>query len=183
MRAFIGIDLDKELKEEIVKLQYNLRKYSTSGRWTNEENFHLTLKFLGDINGAQQEQISEGMIKICNNIKPLNLSIERLGIFEGDSSIRVLWLGLGGDISALRLLQSNIENEISKIGFEKEKRAFKPHITIGQNLVINYPSNSIEDIVNIQKLTGICADRMFLFKSEQSGKKRIYTKIDEYLMK
>jgi RNA 2',3'-cyclic 3'-phosphodiesterase len=183
MTAFIGIDFDKELKNEIVELQNKLRKNVSKGRWTFEDNFHVTLKFFEEINETEREEISKVMINLCGNTVPFNLAIEKLGVFKGSSVIRALWIGLGGDISSLRTLHSNIENEINEIGIEKEKKSFKPHVTIGRELVFNCPPNSINDLVDIQKLPSVDVDRLFLFKSEQIGKKRVYTKIDEYLLK
>ncbi|MEQ6360665.1 RNA 2',3'-cyclic phosphodiesterase, partial [Thermoanaerobacter thermohydrosulfuricus] len=49
MRAFVGIDIGEKTIEQIVRFQETLKNYTVKGRWTYKDNFHITLKFLGEI--------------------------------------------------------------------------------------------------------------------------------------
>lgn len=185
MRSFIGIDFNENLKKEIYRLQQKLRKFSIRGRWKHSDNFHLTLKFLNEITDIQKKQIDDIIGKICAETAPFNISIKNMGTFNGRTpdSIRVLWLGLAGELEKLNSLNKNTEEAMTKIGFPAEKKGFNPHITLGQDII---PAG---DFAAMQKQFGeidlgtVKVDKLFLFKSEQIENKRIYTAISEYKFK
>lgn len=180
MRAFIGIDFDKEQKNKINELQQKLRRYAVRGRWKHIDNFHLTLKFLDDINLNQQAEIGNAMNQICNDIKPFRLTIKDMGVFNGRDSIRVLWLGLGGDIEELRVLHTGIDKVLEPIGFVPEKRSYKPHITIGQDIVFQCGFHEIRESMSELDFNPVDVRNLHLFKSEQIANKRVYTKVADY---
>jgi RNA 2',3'-cyclic 3'-phosphodiesterase len=180
MRAFIGIDFEKELKNEIYELQQNLKRYAKKGRWKHIDNFHLTLKFLSDISLTQQAQIDDAMKKLCINRKPFSIALTGLETFDGKDSIRVLWMGITGDTQELQLLHKEIDKALTPIGFQSEKRKFKPHITIGQDIVFECGIDQIRDTIGKLELGFTKVDSLFLFKSEQVQNKRVYTKVNEY---
>lgn len=181
MRAFIGIDFENKLRKEISDLQQRLRGYAVRGRWKHSDNFHLTLSFLDEISIGQKDQIDRVMKEMCNFVKPLSLALSGIGSFEGGSEIRVLWLGLSGDIRDLQSLYGEIGNSLASIGFPKEKRSFKPHITLGQDIVFKCGLEELRRTVGEARFAPFEAKSLFLFKSEQVQNKRIYTKISEYV--
>lgn len=180
MRAFIGIDFAPEVKKEIFNLQQRLRKYALRGRWKHSDNFHLTLKFLDEISLTQQAQINEAMQKVCLGQKPFKLAVTSLGVFNGKEAIRVLWLGLTGDLFELKGLQRQIDQALGPLGFAPEKRQYSPHITIGQDVVFACGFDQIRESIGDVHLGTIGVDRFFLYKSEQIERKRIYSPISEY---
>jgi 2'-5' RNA ligase len=183
MRAFLGIDFNKELKREILNIQLKLRSLASSGRWKYVDNFHLTLKFLGEIELKQVEKINTVMDVICKQTPKFSLKISGFGSFPGRECLRVVFLGIAGDIDKLGWLQQEIESGLEAIGFMKEKRHYTPHITIGQNIILKSEKNSIKHLDDNIKLPEIRVDRVHLFKSEQAGSKRIYTPIRTYDLK
>lgn len=182
MRAFIGIDFEDEIKKRILELQQRLKKYAVKGRWKHIDNFHLTLKFLNEIDLRQQELINVAMRGICSKQKPFSLQISGIGKFNGRDSIRVLWIGLTGDIQILNSLQNAIENELAPIGFPQEKRNYNPHITIAQDVVFECGFDEIKKSIGKFELNSSVVDSIYLFKSEQVQNKRIYTKIEKYAL-
>jgi RNA 2',3'-cyclic 3'-phosphodiesterase len=182
MRAFVGIDFSREVKDEIYELQNRLKKYAIKGRWKHSDNLHLTLKFLDEISQTQKEKLDEAMENLCHNNKPFNLGFKGLGIFEGRESIRVLWLGLVGDIQSLESIHTEIDKALLPIGFLAEKRKFKPHITLGQDILFKSSFNQIKETVGEVEFGNIDINSLFLFKSEQIQNKRIYSKVSEYLL-
>lgn len=180
MRAFIGIDFSQGLKKEIGELQKELRKYALKGRWKYIDNFHLTLKFLGEINFEQKKEIDDALRKICQNKKTFKLALKDLGTFDGWDSIRVLWLGLSGEIQTLESIHREIDQALLPLGFQREKRKYSPHITLGQDLVFHCSLEKIKGIVNQVEFETVKVDHLYLFKSEQIENKRIYTKISQY---
>ena len=183
IRAFIGIDFESDFKKYIHELQQRLRKYAVRGRWKYSDNFHLTLKFLDEINTKQQKQIDDALNNICMEQCRFRLETEGLGIFEGRDSIRVLWLGLAGDLQLLQSLVEEIDKSLDSIGFPMEKRRFIPHITIGQDIVFECPFDHIRDSIGQINFSPINVTALTLFKSEQIQNKRIYSKISDYYLK
>lgn len=177
IRAFIGIDFESELKNDILKLQQKLKKFAIKGRWKHIDNFHLTLKFLDEINASQIKQIDEAMKKMCTGIKPFNITLSGLGTFNGrNNEVRVLWLGLEGDIANLKTLQNSVDDIMAPIGFPPEKRSYTPHVTIGQDIIFEDNAGVVDDF----KFDPIRVDNLILFKSEQVQNKRVYTKVSQY---
>ncbi len=179
IRAFIGIDFESDCKAYIYELQQSLRKYAVRGRWKHSDNFHLTLKFLDEIDGKQQRQIEEALNDICMRQDSFRLEVSELGTFKGRDSIRVLWLGLTGELKPLQSLAGDIEKALIPLGFPAEKRPYVPHITIGQDIVFERPFEQVRDSVGRIGFGPMKIEKLTLFKSEQIQNKRVYTKISE----
>ena len=81
MRIFVGIDLQPALKNEIVRLQNKIKPYAVKGNWKNEDDFHLTLKFLGDINEDQLKGLFETLEKNMGQFKPFSIHLKGLDVF------------------------------------------------------------------------------------------------------
>ncbi len=180
IRAFIGIDFEPDCKKYIFDLQQSLRKYAVRGRWKHSSNFHLTLKFLDEISPTQKELIDARLHDICKARKEFSLNVSEAGVFKGRDMIRVLWLGLDGDIQTLSQLAAKIDESVSELGFPIERRPFTPHITIGQDIIFQCPFDEIKDAVSRISYGPIEVKTVNLFKSEQLQGKRIYTKISGY---
>jgi 2'-5' RNA ligase len=180
MRAFIGIDFDKEQKNKISELQQRLKRYAVRGRWKHIDNFHLTLKFLDDISLNQQAQIDNTMKELCNTAKLFSLTVKDMGVFQGRDFIRVLWLGLSGDVEKLRALHKGIDKALEPLGFIPEKRSYKPHITIGQDIIFECGFDEIRDSIGELDFGSVDVKSLHLFKSEQIANKRVYTKVTDY---
>lgn len=182
MRTFIAVDFDSRLKKQIARLQTELRLYAASGRWKHVDNFHLTLKFLGEIKPDAIPGIDDKLRDICINTGRFRLKISEMGVFPGRDMIRVLWLGIQGDLDKIQKLQFEIESSFEELGFARERRRYTPHVTIGQDIRFDRDFQSIKELFDpdLKEFPGILADRIYLFKSEQIGNKRVYTPISEY---
>jgi 2'-5' RNA ligase len=134
MRTFIAIDLDSGLKASLEALVGELGRApdSRSIRWVGAAGMHLTLKFLGEITEEQAARVSSVLETIAPRHRAFDLVLESTGAFPpGRRSPRVLWVGV---VPAPPLLafQENIEGEMEKLGFPREKRPFHPHLTLGR---------------------------------------------------
>jgi RNA 2',3'-cyclic 3'-phosphodiesterase len=133
IRAFIAIELSEDIKRTLIRLQNKLTSgCGTPVRWTSPNSTHLTLQFLGDIDSSLTERITAVMSEASVNIHPFRLSIQGLGVFPDPRRVRVVWVGLAGDLEILGTLQKRMESGLAPLGFKPEERAFTPHLTLGR---------------------------------------------------
>lgn len=180
MRVFIAFEFDNHLKERISLIQDKLKKLSIKGRWTHTDNFHLTLKFLGDTTIEQCKKIEEQLSRTLSLANVVNLSLDELDFFSGDTDIRVLYVGLKGELKALQKLNSDIEGSMVKLGYEREKRNFNPHITLGRSVVLKDNFISVSKLLKEDCHFSFTLSKVSLMKSELSNGKRIYTPLKSY---
>jgi 2'-5' RNA ligase len=100
--------------------------------WDKPEKLHLTLKFLGDSTDEQVEKLKSIIQNVSGEISNFELEIARTGVFPNPRNARVLWIDVVDEKGNLAKINRILENECEKIGFPKEKRAFKPHLTIAR---------------------------------------------------
>lgn len=180
MRCFVGVDFSMDVKSCIADMQMKLKKSAVSGRWKHINNYHLTLKFLNEIDSGTVEKVNQSLEEVCSIAGYFTLRISELGNFPGKGCLRVLWLSLDGDLEKLYQLQESIDTSFQKIGFEKEKRGYTPHVTLGQDVVFGQDFDKIKKITPVEAFPDITVDKVYLFKSEQIQNKRIYTPIREF---
>jgi 2'-5' RNA ligase len=177
MRTFIGIDFDSAIKKDISDIQSIVKLNSQKGRFKYIKNFHLTLKFLGEIESSKVAEIGRALRTVSTKHKPFSMKIDTMGVFNGRGSIHTLWLGLGGEVDKLMSLHSDIEKCLSEIGIARDNKAYTPHITIAQDLVLNVPLEDLLKKIDMSNMKEIHVKEIQLIKSEQRENKRIYTPI------
>jgi 2'-5' RNA ligase len=128
----------------------------------------------------QKKAIDSAMAGVCKSHGPFRLEISEVGTFQGRDSVRVLWLGLGGDIQSLKKLAAETDLCLSSLGFPAEKRSYTPHITIGQDIVFERSFEEIKALVGKPSPVPVEVNTIDLYKSEQIQNKRVYTKISEF---
>jgi 2'-5' RNA ligase len=93
---------------------------------------HITLRFLGDVPAEGLEPISEAMSRAAHAVPEFRLRLGSYGAFPPEGPPRVLWVGLNGDIAAVRRLHASLQEELSSLGHWPETRPFTPHITLAR---------------------------------------------------
>ncbi|HIJ56839.1 MAG TPA: RNA 2',3'-cyclic phosphodiesterase [Deltaproteobacteria bacterium] len=132
IRAFIAIELPEAVRSSIEMIQNRLKSLDLPLRWVRLENIHLTMKFLGDIDEIEIENIESSLQDSVKKQAPLTLSAKGVGVFPGISRPRVLWVGIHDHETGLTGLQESIEERLHRIGYSKERRPFRGHLTIGR---------------------------------------------------
>lgn len=179
IRTFLAIDLPEEIKVQIENVQNRLKSTVKGIRWTRPEGIHLTLKFFGNISENKIADISSVVEKNTVDIRPLSLKVSTLGTFPNLKRPRVLWLGIGGSVEKLSDLQKEIEKDLESIGFQRENRAFRAHLTLGR---IKSPKNvkGLSEIIKNEEIYdagSFCAGGLTLLKSDLTPQGAIYTKL------
>ncbi|MCA0972751.1 RNA 2',3'-cyclic phosphodiesterase [Halobacillus litoralis] len=127
---FIGIPISESLQKNLRKWQEELRKSMNYKVWTHEKDFHITLKFLG---ASADEKIEELKRELANvkTLPSFNVTIGPAGSFGQPKQPRVFHAGVEKH-AALIALQEMVETAAVELGWEKEKRAYTPHVTIAK---------------------------------------------------
>jgi len=131
MRLFIGIKLPKKQRTRIHRAARILREGEYPVRWIDPDNFHITLKFLGEVRGEQVESIEQALTQVASATKAFATELSGFGAFPTIRSPRVIWLRVGAT-PELRCMKQDLEWALGDVGFEAETRAFHPHITLGR---------------------------------------------------
>jgi len=137
MRAFIAIELPKDIKAGLSKIQEELKAESLkieppSISWVKPQNLHLTLKFLGDIPAEQLKEIKQIISETTKTISGFRLRLEAAGFFPNLQTARIIWVGANQPPPELKQLAQQLEARLVKSGMPQEERDFRPHITIGR---------------------------------------------------
>ncbi|WP_372950235.1 RNA 2',3'-cyclic phosphodiesterase [Mariniphaga sp.] len=100
-------------------------------KWVEPDRLHLTLKFIGETLPSQVDEIGEELNQAVKLFSSFSFELEGLGFFKNREKPRVLFANIKeGEV--LQLLAAEIDNRLANLGFEPEKRPFKPHLTIAR---------------------------------------------------
>ena len=150
-------------------------------RWVRPENIHLTLNFLGDIRPAQIGSIAEAVADAAGGFAPFVLTLRGLGFFPRAKCPRVMWVGLGGDTRCLFDLQADLTDRLAEIGFPKEKRPYKAHLTLGR-IRQSQPTGRYHQILQQYADWGnqnFTAERIVLFRSDLKPSGAVYSPLEQ----
>ncbi|MBU2521464.1 MAG: RNA 2',3'-cyclic phosphodiesterase [Proteobacteria bacterium] len=179
IRTFIAFKLPENIISSIRKIQEDIKSYAFKVRWVNPENIHLTLKFLGNISATDIEKVSESIINTVNGHAPISLTVKGAGVFPCIKRPRVIWVGITGEIEKLAGIQKDIEENLEKLGFPREKRPFRGHLTLGRIKGKIDPKKLLDAMKKFERFESelFIADKVFLFKSDLNSTGSVYTEI------
>lgn len=134
MRLFLAIELPEEVRRHldgVVRALKNPSDVSESVSWVKRENWHVTLKFLGEVKGERVGEVRAALTGV--QVEKMRLFADRMLYFPKRGPVRVITAGVGGDAGRLNQLHGRIEDVLEPIGFEREQRDFWAHITLGRS--------------------------------------------------
>lgn len=176
MRTFIAVELPEDIKRKIEEVQNPLKKTDTYVSWVKPKNVHLTLKFLGEVEENRIEDVFYGTEKALKGAKSFTLSLKDMGGFPNLQRPKVIWVGVDKGEKELAVMQKDIEEELLRVGYPKEGRAFSPHLTIGR---VKSARNIEKLVALIEKTTfqtqEVKIDEAVVMKSQLHPQGAIYT--------
>jgi RNA 2',3'-cyclic 3'-phosphodiesterase len=180
MRLFIAVELPDHIRSALGIVQHELRPLTNTARWVAPESIHITLKFLGEVRDKRLEEIHFALKGL--SWKPFPITVRGVGFFPGTRSPRVFWAGM--EAPTMKELAEQLDHRMEPLGFEKEKRAFRPHITLARakNTRIDTSLVSAATPFNEHEFGSFTVDRVFLFKSTLKPGGAVYEKVKEYLL-
>ena len=174
MRLFVALDLPPEIRTRLARLGTGL----AGARWLPPENFHLTLRFLGEMPGHRAEELDDALAALRG--KGFVLQIAGVGVFEKAGRVQALWAGVERN-PQLDHLQAKIETAVQRIGFEPERRRFAPHITLAR--LDNSPPGKLAEWVqanNLLRTEPVRVEHFTLFSSQLGKDGAAYTAEVDY---
>ena len=130
MRAFIAIDLPETLRDALERSQRIFREWAPEARWTRPQGIHLTLKFLGGIPDPQVEKVKQRLAAL-GRFEPFRIEVRGFGFFPEARRPRVFWAGVEAQLG-LAELAVRVEAAMETLGFPREDRPFRPHLTLAR---------------------------------------------------
>jgi len=124
LRLFVGIEFPPELKLRLSLLQSGV----AGAKWIDPGNFHLTLRFIGEIDEGMAADVDEALVRL--KARRFSLQLAGAGVF-GAPKPRQLWVGVERE-PALATLQGKIEQALIRVGLPPEPRKFAPHVTLAR---------------------------------------------------
>lgn len=170
VRLFIAINFDEEIITTLNRAVQRLKDASAAGNFTRAENLHLTLVFIGETRDVPA--VKEAMMQVHG--LPFDLKIKGLGKF-GRGGKDIYWLGVDR-CAELSEIQKTLSEALCEKGFAIEQREYRPHLTLGREVVLleNF------DKIAFEKAFGTITQEVKtidLMKSDRIGGRLTYTKI------
>ena len=133
IRAFIAVDISPAIRSQAQKAVKPLQNAFPDVKWVDDENFHVTLKFLGpNVPTTELHLLIAAIERACKGVEQFDLVFEGLGAFPDSSNPRSIWIGVTDGIDEIRNLAARIDKELEDLGYPVEGREFRPHLTIGR---------------------------------------------------
>jgi 2'-5' RNA ligase len=165
IRCFVAIPLPPEVISGIARIQKRLRELELDASWPAVQGLHLTLKFLGNVEEVRVPEVAAALQRVVEGRGELELLVRGVGAFPRLSDPRVVWVGVDGG-SGLADLQSAIEKRLTALGYPREERPFRPHLTAARVRSRRNVARLIRFLeVEAVDLGAFHADRVHLYQS------------------
>ncbi len=181
---FIAVDIPDQVKTTLGSIQDVLKPKIRSAKWVKREGMHITIKFLGQCKVSDIQKMDQILDKIAGKIDKFEFTLSSLGVFPSLKRARVLWAGAGEGFREFRELAKATDNNLIKLGFIPEKRAFNAHITLAR-IRDPYPIDGeiLEQAGRSLSPDPMTAESLVLYESQLSPKGAHYVKLSEHQLK
>ena len=149
-RLFIAVDLPETIRKNLAGMSFGI----PGAKWVSPEQLHLTVRFIGDVDGALFRDIKNILDEV--SLTPFSLQLRGVGYFPPRGAPRVLWIGLKKS-EPLQLLRKKIDSRLLQVRVEPEGRKFSPHITLAR-----LKNSPVQKIANFLSGNGLFSQEPFL---------------------
>ncbi|MXO95907.1 RNA 2',3'-cyclic phosphodiesterase [Erythrobacter aquimaris] len=172
-RLFVGLRPPASHRDQLIDRMQGVDE----ARWQDDEQLHLTLRYIGDVETHQADDLAEQLGSI--DFQPFDLTVSSTGFFERKGHLRALWAGVEQSEALIRL-QRKVERMCQAVGFEAEGRKFLPHITLARLNSASGPANAFLSATSTLRLEPWTVQEFVLYESELHPEGSIYTPIVRY---
>lgn len=168
MRVYIAIDFENDIKNYLDKITSSIRNHCIKGSFTRKNNFHLTIRFIGEIDNLQIAKINEVIDKVVLNINPFELLIDDLGVFTRKKT-NILWLGIKEN-PILSELHKELADLLKKSKIPFYDKGYMPHITLGRRVLFNEDCTDLNNLIQFEKIIIPVRTISLMASKEEDGK-------------
>jgi 2'-5' RNA ligase len=170
LRLFVAIDLPESVTDALERLCTGV----PGARWTDPQQYHLTLRFVGEVDGLVARDLDAGLAEI--SFEPFTLHLDGFGHFPPRGAPKVLWSGISPrePVDALRRA---VDRAVLAAGVEPERRKFSPHVTVAR-FPGGAPLNRIQQFLAghaLYRSEPFRVDRFHLYSSQLHADGAIHT--------
>ncbi|WKZ82732.1 MAG: RNA 2',3'-cyclic phosphodiesterase [Acidimicrobiia bacterium] len=178
MRIFVAVSLDGETRHALAHA-LSAGVASIPGKIVPPENWHLTLRFLGDVEEVACDRLL-GCLSESDLGGAFTLRWEGLGAFPRPDRATVLWVGVGAGLDRLEALEDATDAAIDRAGFPAEERPFNPHLTLSR---IRPPQDLTAILASAPGVSiPMAVDRIGVFRSRLGEGAPRYRLLEEFLL-
>lgn len=131
-RVFVAITFDESTISALSSLRNDMKRKISDVKWVSDENFHITLKFLGDTDKSRLDGIFAAVQTVADGTKAFEFSLGNVGLLGPKRAPKAIVARVTDGDSQLAAMVNYLEEELSLLGFEFEERKFTPHVTLGR---------------------------------------------------
>lgn len=181
IRSFIAVELDSQIRDQLARIQLQLKKSGADVKWVSPDNIHLTLKFLGHAPAETLHKAGGILQENFKNVHAFEITIDRLGVFPRIERPRVIWVGIRRNADKLREIAGTIDEKLLPLGFEKEEREFSAHMTLGRvrsSYQVSKLSRAVQEYT-MKDVLPQTVKKITLFQSTLTPQGPVYTALQE----
>ena len=174
MRTFIAIEFEEEIKDYMDEIKNRVQSYCKRGNFTRKENFHLTLRFIGEANKEEIALLKEAVAQTAIKGRPFVLNFKNIGFFpKGNRSI--IWTGIE-ESRELRRMYGILERALEGQGFRRDRQGLNPHITLAREAELYVSQQMLKDKVRVEEKS-FQVTKISLMESTRIGANLVYRPI------
>lgn len=178
MRLFVAVFPPPEVQTALAEAALRL-PIRGDARMVRPENIHLTLKFLGEVPDEVKVEVHDILKQVALRHAPVELSPSGFGAFPSMRRAKVIWAGMEGDAQGIQALAEDVDESLETPGFERERRPFTPHFTLGRARKRSVELLDAEDA----PISAFEAIQLELMRSETRKEGVRYTRLAAYPLK
>jgi len=173
LRLFVAIRPPAEIRRLLTGMMGGI----SGARWQSDEQLHLTLRFIGEVDRHQAEDVAAALAAIHH--PRFEVAVSGLGTFDRRGRAEVVWAGVAPQ-EGLKALHNKVDQALARVGVPPDRRAFHPHITLAR---LNRSSGPVQDL--IASLGGFATEpfaveHFALYESRLTPEGAVYTALERY---
>ena len=179
MRLFIGISLDYRVRDYLKAVQDVIKQSSYEGNYTKFDNFHITLRFLGEISSNEIDAMIDAIDIRLQEVSKFTIKIGDIGFFNQREK-KLIFVKIIQGQEQLKNLYKNLNQCFNDLDISLKPQKFAPHITIARQVTLNPHKNASTPIPFYPK--AILVSSITLFQSERIHGKLTYTPLYDFTL-
>ncbi len=176
IRTFLALDLDAPIRQAIVAAAGRLPVGESKVRWVKPRNMHVTMKFLGDVPDADVMGICRAVEDAAAGLAPVEFDVVGLECAPARGPVKMVWAGVRESGRTLTGTFAGLESAMEALGFDVERRAFRPHLTVGRFRYCADPAGLRQATARLgdEQFGTQSADEVVVYSSQLTKKGPVY---------